>query len=69
MPEQSASSKPYVLVVDDDGLIRMDATAILEDAGFRTFEASDGDKAIMVLTGQHALIVLLFYGRADARIA
>lgn len=32
---------PYALVADDDALIRMDAATILEDAGFRTFEASD----------------------------
>lgn len=60
MHELSASSEPYALVVDDDGLIRMDAAAILEEAGFRTFEASDGDKAIGLLAEQHALIVLLF---------
>lgn len=51
---------PYALVVDDDGLIRMAAMDILEDAGFRTFEASDGDKAMVLLAEQHALIVLLF---------
>lgn len=51
---------PYALVVDDDGLIRMDAMYMLEDAGFRTFEASDGDKAMVLLAEHHASIVLLF---------
>jgi CheY-like chemotaxis protein len=60
MTDSPASSTPYALVVDDDGLIRMDAMDILEDAGFRTFEASDGDTAIALLAENHALIVLLF---------
>ncbi|WP_267358383.1 MULTISPECIES: response regulator [unclassified Methylobacterium] len=51
---------PYALVVDDDGFIRMDAMDILSEAGFRTFEASDGDKAITLLGREHAQIVLLF---------
>ena len=60
MTDAPASSTPYALVVDDDGLIRMDAMDMLEDAGFRTFEASDGDAAIALLARNHALIVLLF---------
>ncbi|MCJ2066284.1 response regulator [Methylobacterium sp. J-088] len=51
---------PYALVVDDDGFIRMDAMDILSEAGFRTFEASDGDKAMSLLGWEHAQIVLLF---------
>ncbi|MEL6061738.1 MULTISPECIES: response regulator [unclassified Methylobacterium] len=51
---------PYALVVDDDGFIRMDAMDILAEAGFRTFEASDGDKAMALLGREHAAIVLLF---------
>lgn len=60
MSEPSDPSTPYALVVDDDGLIRMDAMDILEEAGFRTFEASDGDKAMALLVQEHDLIVLLF---------
>lgn len=60
MSDPSDPAEPYALVVDDDGLIRMDAMYILEDAGFRTFEASDGDKAMKVLDREHAVIVLLF---------
>ncbi|MBE7197942.1 MAG: response regulator [Parafilimonas terrae] len=54
------SPAPYALVVDDDGFIRMDAMDILAEAGFRTFEASDGDKAMALLSREHATIVLLF---------
>lgn len=60
MNDAPDDTAPYALVVDDDGLIRMDAMDILADAGFRAFEASDGDKAMALLAQQHALIVLLF---------
>lgn len=60
MNDAPDDTAPYALVVDDDGLIRMDAMDILADAGFRTFEASDGDTAMALLAQQHALIVLLF---------
>jgi CheY-like chemotaxis protein len=60
MAQTDASSAPYALVVDDDGLIRMDAMYMLEDAGFQTFEASDGDRAMVLLAEHHASIVLLF---------
>lgn len=60
MKDTPGESAPYALVVDDDGLIRMDAIDILADAGFRTLEASDGDKAMVLLAERHAVIVLLF---------
>jgi hypothetical protein len=34
------STIPYALAVDDEPFILMDITGILEDAGFRTYEAS-----------------------------
>ncbi|MCP1557901.1 UNVERIFIED_ORG: DNA-binding NtrC family response regulator [Methylobacterium sp. SuP10 SLI 274] len=59
MTDPADLSIPYALVVDD-GFIRMDAMDILQEAEFRTFEASDGDKAIALLDREHALIVLVF---------
>jgi DNA-binding NtrC family response regulator len=53
-------SKPYALVVDDDPIILMDACAILEDAGFRFFDAEDGDAAKVLLTEHGDEIILLF---------
>ncbi len=41
--------RPLCLVVDDDPLIMMDTTSILEDAGFRFYEAMDGDEAKRIL--------------------
>ncbi len=52
--------RPYALVVDDDGLLRMDVAEILEHAGFRTMEAEDGDAAILMLEQHHLDIVLMF---------
>ena len=54
------STVPYALVVDDDPLIMMDTTAILEDAGFRFYEAMDGDEAKRVLATNWESILLLF---------
>ena len=52
--------RPYALVVDDDGILRMDVADIVKEAGFRTMEAEDGDAAILVLEQHHLDIVLLF---------
>lgn len=60
MQTQPDASAPYALVVDDDGLIRMDVVDILGEAGFRTFEAETGDRAITLLEREQDCIVLLF---------
>jgi CheY-like chemotaxis protein len=54
------STVPYALAVDDDPIILMDITGILEDAGFRTFEADSGDAAILMLPEYAHSITLLF---------
>jgi len=54
------STAPYALVVDDDPLILMHACDILEDAGFRFFEAGDGDAARTLLSEHAASVTLLF---------
>jgi CheY-like chemotaxis protein len=51
---------PYALVVDDVALIRLDVVDILENAGFRTFEASAVDAAIDAL-GKHADDIQLLF--------
>lgn len=60
MTPDPSNASPCALVVDDDGMIRMDAVDILEDAGFTTFEAASGDKALLVLEKHHACMTLLF---------
>jgi CheY-like chemotaxis protein len=56
----TTSTAPYALAVDDDPFILMDVTTILEDAGFRTYEADDGDAAIAMLPEYAHTITLLF---------
>jgi CheY-like chemotaxis protein len=56
----TTSTVPYALAVDDDPFILMDVTTILEEAGFRTYEADDGDAAIAMLPEYAHTITLLF---------
>ena len=60
MIEPHADLRPYALIVDDDGLLRMDVAEILGQVGFRTLEAGDGDEAIEVLEQHHLDVTLLF---------
>ena len=48
-----------VLIVEDELLIRMSATAIVEEAGFQAYDAADADEAIALLE-KHADIGILF---------
>ncbi|MDQ1902654.1 response regulator [Paracoccus sp. WLY502] len=50
----------YALVADDSPLIRMDAQAILTDAGFRVFGAAGGEEALEILATHGHGIKLLF---------
>lgn len=52
--------RPTALVVDDDAVLRMDVAELLENAGFRTLEAEDGDAALSVLEQHHLDVALLF---------
>lgn len=60
MSDQTSPDSPCALVVDDDAVILMDATQILEDAGFRVFEAMNVADALAVLDRHHRDIHLLF---------
>ena len=39
-----------VLVVEDDGLIRLDAVMIFEDLGYRVIESENADDALRILS-------------------
>ena len=54
------SNVPYAIVVEDDPIIMMETTYILEDAGFRVHESFDGDEAIAYLAKHWESTVLLF---------
>jgi CheY-like chemotaxis protein len=40
---------PVILIVEDEALVRLSAVGMLEDAGFRTIEAANGDQALELL--------------------
>jgi CheY-like chemotaxis protein len=42
-------SKPVVLIVEDEPLLRMHAASLIEDAGFDTVEARSAEEAIDLL--------------------
>jgi CheY-like chemotaxis protein len=44
-----ANTRPLVLIVEDEVLLRLHAAAIFEEAGFATIEASTADDAVAIL--------------------
>lgn len=44
-----ALNPTVLLVVEDDGLLRMDAVQTLSDAGYHVFEAAHAEEAIAIL--------------------
>ena len=60
MTMMRSDTRPTALVVDDDALMRIDVAEMLEQAGFSTREAEDGDAALEVLERQAAEVALLF---------
>jgi CheY-like chemotaxis protein len=57
LPDNQSPST--VLVVEDETLVRMVGTVMLEDAGYEVLEAGDADEALKILEG-HQGIHLLF---------
>ena len=49
MHTQSVQYSPTVLVVDDEPLLRMDVTAVLEEAGCHVIEAANADEALRMM--------------------
>jgi CheY-like chemotaxis protein len=52
---QSASSRPVVLIVEDEVLLRWQTVAIVEDAGFDVVEAATVDEAVAILEAADAM--------------
>jgi CheY-like chemotaxis protein len=45
----TAASRPVVLIVEDEFLLRMNAVEMIEEAGFEVVEAGNADEAIAIL--------------------
>lgn len=51
-------SDPVVLVVEDQGLLRMTAVSIVEDSGFEALEAENADEALEILKDNPGILVV-----------
>jgi DNA-binding NtrC family response regulator len=58
--DMSSETAAYALVVDDDPLVLLLSCTILEEAGYRFFQARDVEEALGVLRQNGASISLLF---------
>ena len=56
---ESPAEQPVVLLVEDDGLLLMEASDTLADAGFTVLEATHADKALKVLENRDDVEVLM----------
>jgi len=53
------ASKPVVLVVEDELLVRIVQVDILREAGFRVAEAQDADEAFEMLRSRSEIVIVL----------
>lgn len=58
MAPHNANQRIIVLLVEDEPLVRMFGTDVLEDAGFEVVEAASGDEALRVLESRSDIRVL-----------
>lgn len=58
MANQGSPSRPVVLVVEDEMVLRMRAVDIVEDAGFTPIEAVNADEAITILESRSDISLL-----------
>lgn len=56
--KQADNPSPVVLVVDDEALLRLHATDLLEEAGFEVVEAENAEAAIKILEHRDDVRVL-----------
>jgi CheY-like chemotaxis protein len=56
--QQKAGTRPVVLIVEDEILVRMDAVEVIEGGGFEAVEASDADEAIAILEQRNDIGVI-----------
>jgi len=64
---RSDMTKPKVLVVENDGLVRQCTTELLDEAGFEVIEARNAQEALMKL--QHEDGVRVLFANAEMPLA
>ena len=55
---QASSCRETVLVVEDEGLVRLDVAESLKDAGFAVVEATDASEALEIVLSREDIDVL-----------
>jgi CheY-like chemotaxis protein len=55
---RSARFQNVVLVVEDEGLVRLNAADLIRDLGFEVIEAADADQAVSLLESMPEITVL-----------
>jgi CheY-like chemotaxis protein len=53
------SEKPPILVAEDEAMLRVIAVEMLEDAGFKVFQAGDGVEALELLKSNPQIALLV----------
>jgi CheY-like chemotaxis protein len=53
------ADKPPILVAEDEAMLRVIAVEMLEDAGFKVFEAGDGVEALELLKANPEILLLV----------
>src|SRR5580698_8037145 len=53
------SSLPTILLIEDEAIIRLGTTAMLEDAGYEVMEAGDASEALAILSSHPEIDVVL----------
>jgi CheY-like chemotaxis protein len=59
LPPRGAFDRATILVVDDDELVRVSTSAMVEEAGFDVIEAADAFRALEVLSSSTPVSVML----------
>ena len=59
MRPRPTEPRPYVIVVDDDDLVRQVVTELLTDAGYAAIGAADGQEALQLVERRPPDLVLL----------
>ena len=55
----ATDTRPPILVAEDEAMLRVIAVEMLEDAGFKVFEAGDGVEALELLKANPEIMLLV----------
>jgi len=56
--EETAQKRPVVLIVEDEPLVLLNASEMIEAAGYETIRASSADEAIAILTARNDIRIV-----------